>query len=68
MPLRLINGSADPNSGAHMMRAFLQHAPDSDLVSLSGIGHWPQLQATQRVQDESLAFLLKNRKQYPAFA
>lgn len=42
--LRLINGAADPNSGAHMVRAFLKHQPRADVVSLKALGHWPHIQ------------------------
>lgn len=54
--LRLINGSADPNSGAHMVRAFLQHKPDADVVQLPALGHWPQLQAPQVVVRHVMSF------------
>lgn len=47
LPLRLINGSADPNSGAHMVREWLRWAPDTDVVAFEAIGHWPQLEAPQ---------------------
>lgn len=57
--LRLINGAADPNSGAHMVAAFLQHRPHADVVSLAGIGHWPQIQAPERVAQGVLESLLR---------
>jgi pimeloyl-ACP methyl ester carboxylesterase len=60
VPLRLINGAADPNSGAHMVKAFLQHAPTADVVSLPPIGHWPQIQAPAQVVQASLEFYRKN--------
>lgn len=55
--LRLINGSADPNSGEHMIKAYLEHAPNADVVRLPGIGHWPQIQAPDQVLIGSLLFL-----------
>jgi pimeloyl-ACP methyl ester carboxylesterase len=55
--LKLINGSADPNSGEHMVKAFLQHAPDANVMRLPGIGHWPQIQAPDHVLIASLLFL-----------
>ena len=55
--LRLINGSADPNSGVHMVRAYLQHPARADVVRLPRVGHWPQLQAPRDVLDASLMFL-----------
>lgn len=57
LPLRLINGAADPNSGAHMVRAFRLHRPDADVVSLEGIGHWPQIQAPEPVAEALHSFL-----------
>jgi pimeloyl-ACP methyl ester carboxylesterase len=57
IPLRMINGSADPNSGEHMVKAFLQHAPDANVTRLPGIGHWPQIQAPDHVLIASLLFL-----------
>ncbi len=61
VPLRLINGAADPNSGAHMVNAFLARAPAADVVSLPGIGHWPQIQAALQVLAASLAFLREKK-------
>jgi pimeloyl-ACP methyl ester carboxylesterase len=55
--LRLINGSADPNSGEHMVRAFLQRAPNASVMRLPGVGHWPQIQASEHVLIASLLFL-----------
>ncbi|MFM7330163.1 MAG: alpha/beta fold hydrolase [Brachymonas sp.] len=60
VPLRFINGAADRNSGAHMMRAFLRHAPAADVVSLPTMGHWPQIQAPKEVVQASLAFYRKH--------
>lgn len=54
--LRLINGSADPNSGAHMVRAFLRHHPDADVVRLDTLGHWPHVQDPQAVARAVIAF------------
>ncbi|MBB5202739.1 pimeloyl-ACP methyl ester carboxylesterase [Inhella inkyongensis] len=48
-PLRLVNGSADPNSGRHMADAFLRLRPDTDLVRLESVGHWPQWEAPEAV-------------------
>jgi pimeloyl-ACP methyl ester carboxylesterase len=56
--LRLINGASDPNSGAHMVRAFLKHQPNADVVSLKALGHWPQLQDPETVAKHMLEFFL----------
>jgi pimeloyl-ACP methyl ester carboxylesterase len=42
--LRVINGAADPNSGRHMVARWLALAPNTDVVSLDTIGHWPQIE------------------------
>ncbi|WP_440110141.1 alpha/beta fold hydrolase [Acidovorax sp. BL-A-41-H1] len=49
VPVRLINGAADPNSGAHMVQRYRTLVPDADVVSLPGIGHWPQIEAPEQV-------------------
>ncbi len=50
MPLALINGSADPVSGAHMVARFRQVVGEQHFIrELAGIGHYPQLEAPQAV-------------------
>ncbi|MCM2256372.1 MAG: alpha/beta hydrolase [Vicinamibacteria bacterium] len=49
VPMRLINGSRDPNSGAHMARRYRELVPDPDVIDLAEIGHWPQLEAPGEV-------------------
>lgn len=45
MPLALINGSADPVSGAHMVERFRQVVgPQHFIRELAGIGHYPHLE------------------------
>lgn len=44
VPLRVVNGAADPNSGRHMVERLLELAPRSDVISWERIGHWPQLE------------------------
>lgn len=43
-PLRLINGPVDPVSGAHMVARYRELVPNPDVVSLPGIGHYPQVE------------------------
>ena len=57
VPLRFINGPADPVSGAHMADRYRALVPHPDVVRLDGIGHYPQLEAPQRVLDAYLAFV-----------
>lgn len=48
VPIRLINGPVDPVSGAHMVARYRELVPNPDVVSLDGIGHYPQLEAPDR--------------------
>ncbi|MGA9489021.1 MAG: alpha/beta hydrolase [Mycobacterium sp.] len=58
VPMRLINGPIDPNSGAHMARRYAEVIPDADVVMLADdIGHWPQLEAPDAVLTHFLAFI-----------
>jgi pimeloyl-ACP methyl ester carboxylesterase len=56
VPLRLINGPVDPVSGAHMARRYAELVPNADIVSLDGIGHYPQFEAPDRVLRALLDF------------
>jgi pimeloyl-ACP methyl ester carboxylesterase len=52
IPIRLINGPADPVSGAHMVQRYQELVPikHQDIVFLKGdIGHYPQLEAPESV-------------------
>lgn len=49
VPVRLINGAADPNSGHHMAERYRAVVPKADIVSLEGVGHWPQIEAPEAV-------------------
>jgi pimeloyl-ACP methyl ester carboxylesterase len=50
VPMRFIDGPADPNSGKHMADRYLQLIPDPDVVMLNeDIGHWPQIEAPDAV-------------------
>lgn len=60
VPVRLINGAADPNSGAHMAARYRALVPDADVVSLPGIGHWPQIEAPDQVLQALEEFLQKH--------
>lgn len=57
MPLALINGSADPVSGAHMVARFREVVGGQCFIhELPGIGHYPQLEAPQAVLDACRQF------------
>ena len=48
-PLALVNGSADPVSGAHVVARWRELGIAGDTIELPGIGHYPQLEAPQAV-------------------
>jgi pimeloyl-ACP methyl ester carboxylesterase len=60
VPIRLINGALDPVSGAHMVKRFRELIAQPDIVSLDDIGHYPQVEAPQRVYAALRAFWLRN--------
>ena len=58
MPLGLINGSADPVSGEHMVARFEQLVERPHFIRrLPGIGHYPQVEAPVDVLDAYRAFV-----------
>jgi len=58
VPMRLIDGPIDPNSGRHMADRYLEVIPDPDVVMLADhIGHWPQIEAPQEVLAHFLAHI-----------
>lgn len=59
VPLRLINGLADPISGAHMVRRYRELVPGADVVELEGVGHYPQVEAADEVARAVQAFLAR---------
>jgi pimeloyl-ACP methyl ester carboxylesterase len=56
VPRRLICGAADPVSGRHLAERYRELVPDADVVVLEDVGHYPQLEAHDRVVDEYEAF------------
>ncbi len=49
VPMRLICGPADPVSGEHMARRYLDLIPNPDVVLLPEIGHYPQVESPDSV-------------------
>ena len=50
IPMRLIDGPSDPNSGAHMAERYREVIPNPDVVMLAeDISHWPQIEAPGEV-------------------
>jgi pimeloyl-ACP methyl ester carboxylesterase len=56
-PLALINGSADPVSGAHMVARWRAVVGKGAIVELPGIGHYPQVEAPAAVLAHFRAFM-----------
>lgn len=57
IPLRLIDGAADPISGRHLADYYRQIIPHPDVVVLEDIGHYPQVEAPEAVLQHYLTFL-----------
>jgi pimeloyl-ACP methyl ester carboxylesterase len=58
VPMRLIDGPIDPNSGAHMAQRYRQVIPNADVVMLDDtIAHWPQIEAPDAVLKHFLAHI-----------
>ncbi len=56
VPLKLIDGTLDPISGAHMVARYRELVPSADVTVLDRIGHYPQIEAPSAVLDAYLAF------------
>jgi pimeloyl-ACP methyl ester carboxylesterase len=59
IPVRLVAGTADPVSGAHMIQRYRELVPRPDVVELDGVGHYPQVEAPERVAPAVLAHLTR---------
>ena len=57
VPIRLINGGADPVSGRHLYDYFRTMVPAADAVCFDDVGHYPQTEAPERVLDALDGFL-----------
>jgi pimeloyl-ACP methyl ester carboxylesterase len=57
VPLRVVDGAADPVSGAHMVERYRELVPRPDTVLLPDIGHYPQVEAPDAVLAAFLAFV-----------
>lgn len=61
IPLRLINGTADPISGLHMVERYRQLINNPDVVLLNDVGHYPQVESPQEVIAAALTFWKTHR-------
>lgn len=59
IPLRLIDGGADPISGRPLAEHYRREVPQADVVILPSIGHYPQVEAPAQVLRHFLEFLEK---------
>ena len=56
IPLRLIDGGADPVSGKHLYDYYKEQVPNADAVLFEDIGHYPHTEAPARVLEAFFAF------------
>ena len=56
IPIRLIDGLKDPISGAHLVDRYRELVPNPDIIPLTHIGHYPQLEAPEEVIRHVLEF------------
>lgn len=56
IPVRLVDGGADPVSGAHLYEYYRQVVPNADAALLPDIGHYPQTEAPDAVAEALFEF------------
>ncbi len=56
IPFRFINGLDDPVSGAHLVARFREIMPQTDIIELPGIGHYPHFECPEKVLELYLEF------------
>ncbi len=56
IPLKVIDGVADPISGGHMVDRYETLVPKANVTRLAGIGHYPQVEAPADVLSAYRAF------------
>lgn len=59
VPLRLVNGMFSPTTGTVMAERYSELIPNPDVVALHNIGHYPQVEAPEKVLEAFLEFLEK---------
>ncbi len=65
VPLRLIDGGADPISGKHMYEHYVEIIPNADAILLDDIGHYPHTEAPERVLSAFFDFHHNIRTPFP---
>lgn len=56
VPVRVVDGMRDPVSGAHMVARYRELVPNPDVVELTEIGHYPQVEDPDAVLRAFAAF------------
>lgn len=56
IPMLLINGPEDPISGHHLYEYYHEIIPNAQGISLTGIGHYPNIEAPEKVSQATLDF------------
>lgn len=59
-PIQLINGTADPISGEHMVKRFETLVSSENIHRLENIGHYPQMEAPTPVSGAIISFINKH--------
>ncbi len=59
IPIRLIDGIADPISGQNIVNRYKEIIPNPDVIELENIGHFPLIEAPRLVLKYYQEFLLK---------
>ena len=59
IPMRLINCNLDPVSGLHLAKRYEELIPGADVIHLSDIGHYPQVESPKVVVEGVVSFLSK---------
>lgn len=59
IPMRLVVGSLDPISGAHLAVAYQELIPTPDVIELADTGHYPQLENPTAVLNACQSFWRK---------
>ena len=60
VPLRFINGSADPVSGAHLVKRFRETMLHTDIIELARVGHFPHFEVPAIVLEKFFEFRRAN--------
>jgi len=60
LPLRFINGLADPVAGARVVERFRQTMPHGDIVEIPHVGHYPHFEAPDKVLRAFFEFCAKS--------